>query len=298
MLGLVRILMSGLMVVGLTVLSQEPARAQGVPNATPQGQPSAASSKKQQDRKDVDEAREKFKQEEQQLDAMRREQRDAETALRAATTNLKKVRDQVQLRLERELKLTQALAAEAGAQKSFDDTKRPVLEKLQSKPEYQASLRAAEQARARMKDLRQDLGRTEDERARLLSRETLLTLEPGKLEHAAYDTDPKTKDAHDKLLESQQNVAALREKVKEAVENDSDVTAAQKSLDQAQETAQAAKTGVEKQERQVEQAKHQLEREAQQYQFDVAKEDAAKRKATQAQRGNMRGRGRPRRFGT
>jgi hypothetical protein len=210
---------------------------------------------------DVKQAQDKLRDAERDRDKAQAAKREADVELKSAGAKLKKTRDQVESKLEKENKVESALADQLAAQQAYDRAKEPVLTALKAKPEHQAAVKAADAARAKIKDIRGNLLLAEAERTRQLSDASLATLLPSKLEQVAVDADPAAKDAKAKLTTAADKVAALREKIRKAVESDGEIKAAQKVFDQAKLADDKAKDKLATEVRQAAEAAQKLARE-------------------------------------
>lgn len=210
---------------------------------------------------DVKHAQEKLRDAERDLDKAQSAKRDSASELKSVTAKLKKTRDQVAAKLEQEFKIDSALADQSAAQQVYDKAKEPILTALKAKPEYQAALKAAEQARTKIKDIKLDLTIAESERKKQLSDASLATLAPNKLEQAAIDADSAAKDAKAKLSAASEKVAALREKIRKVIEADGEIKSAQAAFDKAKATDDKAQDKLAAEQKQLTEAQQKLARE-------------------------------------
>lgn len=224
--------------------------------------------------RDVAEARDKLQDAEKELKKAQDAKRDAGAELKAAGAKLKKTRDQVETQLEKEHKIESALADQSAAQQAYDKAKEPVIAAVKTTVEHQAAIKSAEVAQAKIKDIKGNLLLAEAERRKQLSDASLATLLPSKLEQAAVDADPAAKDAKAKLATAAEKVAALREKIRKAVESNGEIKTAQKVFDQAKLADDKAKDKLATEARQAADAAQKLARE----QAQLAQAKAADKK--------------------
>ncbi len=187
-------------------------------------------------RKSVREAEEQVQDRQKGAAAAAKELEAARSEFRRLGTVLKKLREELQDRAEREGGLPALLAERAKSQETFDELARPIVARLKGSPEFTAAQADAARALAELQRVRGTAAANAATPDGGTVGQTLLkrTLRPAELEQAAVDAVPAARDARRKMTELQTRVATLRKQVADAVAQAPEVLRAQKELEQAQ----------------------------------------------------------------
>jgi hypothetical protein len=163
------------------------------------------------------------------LDAARLELRRREAAL-------KKLREELQDRSERDEHLPALLAERAQTQEAFDKLAKPIVAGLKNSSEFVSAQADAARALTELQQVRGTAAANATTPDGGTVGQALLkrTLRPAELEQAAIDAAPAARDARRKLQELQDRIAAVRKRVADAVDRAPEALNAQQELEQSQ----------------------------------------------------------------
>jgi hypothetical protein len=266
-----RFLVNGLLGLALTLGPAAVGAAQGnKPQGNkPQGnKPNANRQDEKREDERVRQAQQAVQQAQDRHKAVLKDVQEAGEKLRKAEFEQKLAIDKVQTARRAAEELHEArqgmprlLEQQTAVQKAYDAAAAPVLDALRQSSDYQTAAGQAQDAQRQLQALRQRDPQAVASRDPRVSEWIRQTLRPGQLEQQALAGDSAAAAAQARLSEVQSQVAAVRQKVKSAVESDTALRAALKSLDQHNAALQRAQASLAQERQQVTSAVAALQRE-------------------------------------
>ncbi|MEN9572189.1 MAG: hypothetical protein RL514_44 [Verrucomicrobiota bacterium] len=217
-------------------------------------------------KQELDAAKDKLKDAQQDLSKVEKEADKAEAAHQAAAAKIQKARQAAFAEHGKKLGLPTALAQHATAQRALTAAQTALSKEIHAQADYQTAAQAAEAASARLAAVRDD-SKLPDEKKQQLTIELSQTLRrPVELERERIEADPNLQQLRLKVAEAGKQVATVQAQAQKAAEDDSDVKAAQQAERDADDKVKTARTEVNNQKQEVATAQKKANLEAQQYQ--------------------------------
>jgi hypothetical protein len=185
-------------------------------------------------------AKDQFQAAEKKFKAAAQAHRAAEQRVLKAKSAIDGARDAAEEKLEDSTGLPQAVKAYEAAKKSFAEIAAPLRTEFQSSPAYAAAKAKADEATAEKENLRNEVGLTGGDLTQRIGELHKLIHAPEELEQAAVMQNTAAKKAHEKMLDTQKEAAAIREKIKDRIDNEPGVKKAQAEIADALRGEQAA----------------------------------------------------------
>lgn len=236
-----------------------------------QAQKNAAEEKREAERiKNAEQALNKAKSEfsaaEKKFKAALQEHRAAEQRVSKAKAAIDRARDAAEEKLEDSTGLPKATKAYEAAKQNFAKVAAPIRVDFKLTPEYLVAKTKSEEAFAERDHLRNVVGGLEGgELTQRIGELNKLIRAPDELEQAAVMQNTTARKAYEQMLQAQKDAAAIREKIKDRIDNEPNVKRAQAEIadairdEQATERAAgAARTAALKEQQQAAQAQKQL----------------------------------------
>jgi len=233
-------------------------------------QKNAAEEKKEAERinqaqQNFNKAKDQFQAAEKKFKAALQDHRKAEQRVTKAKSAIDKARDTAEEKLEDSTGLPKAIKAYEASKKAFAETAAPIRAQFQQSSAYQAAKAKADEAAAAKENLRNEVGLEGGELTQRIGELHKLIRAPEELEQAAVMQNSDAKKAYEKMLEAQKDAAAIREKIKDRIDNEPGVKKAQaeiqdamKDEQQAERSAAAARSAAVKEQQQALQAQRHL----------------------------------------
>lgn len=208
-------------------------------------QKNAAEEKKEAERiKQAEQALNKAKSEfsaaEKKFKAAAQDWKAAEVRVTKAKAAIDRVRDAAEEKLEDSTGLPKAIKAYDAAKKSFAEVAAPLRAEFQRSTAYMAAKAQADEALAAKENLRNEVGLVGGELTQRIGELNKLIHAPEDLEQAAVLQNTAAKKAYDKMLDAQKDAAAIREKIKDRIDNEPGVKKAMAEIQDAIKDEQAA----------------------------------------------------------
>ncbi len=189
----------------------------------------------------------------------------AEVRVTKAKAAIDRARDAAEEKLEDSTGLPKAVKAYEAAKKAFAETAAPLRTEFQRSAGYTAAKAQADEALAAKEDLRNEVGLQGGELTQRISELNKLIHAPEELEQATVMQNTAAKKAYDKMLEAQKDAAAIREKIKDRIDNEpgvkkavAEIADAIKDEQAAERAAGAARSAALREQQQVAQAQKHL----------------------------------------
>ena len=210
-------------------------------------------------------AKDQFQAAEKKFQAALKEHRAAEQRVIKAKSAIDRARDAAEEKLEDSTGLPKAVKKYEAAKKAFAEAAAPLRAEFQRSSAYQAAKAAADEATAAKENLRNEVGLEGGELTQRIGELNKLIRAPEELEQAAVLQNPAAKKAHEQMLDAQKEAAAIREKIKDRIDNEAGVKKAQAEIQdairdeqQAERAAGAARSAAVKEQQQALQAQRHL----------------------------------------
>ncbi len=208
-------------------------------------QKNAAEEKKEAERiKQAEQAFNKAKSEfsaaEKKFKAAAQEWKAAEVRVTKAKVAIDRARDAAEEKLEDSTGLPKAIKAYEAAKKHFAEVAAPLRTEFQRSPAYQTAKAAADQALADKENLRNEVGLMGGELTQRIGELNKLIQAPEELEQAASCKTLPPRKRTKKMLDAQKDAAAIREKIKDRIDNEPGVKKAMAEIADAMREEQSA----------------------------------------------------------
>lgn len=165
----------------------------------------------------------------------------SERELASSMANVKKLMKSVsdaekkaQSTLERSMGLDQLLATQRSVRSELKVASGPVVEELHKSEEFIKAKTRADVAKQRLTQIKTNTNLAADEKRRMEQEAAEAGLVLTRMEQEAVEQSPKTKELKAKSAKVDKEIAALRAKIKDAVESDNGVATAEVELEKAQ----------------------------------------------------------------
>ncbi len=189
----------------------------------------------------------------------REKQREAQVEFNRRNSTLHGIQARLKAEFESRDEWVRAQADLKKAQADYEAAKKPVMDALAKKPDYQKAAQAKQKAEAErdaLKDARNAADKLYDAATRVMDANLIIT----KLENDALAADPKVQAAKKQLAEAQAAVTALNKQFQDEIQGNAEWAEARKLTDDAQIIlAQATKEVTEATKREAEQIRSQQE---------------------------------------
>jgi len=185
-------------------------------------------------------AKDQFQAAEKKFKAAAQDHRAAEARVTKAKAAIDRARDAAEEKLEDSTGLPKAIKAYEAAKKHFAEIAAPLRAEFQRSPAYQTAKAAADQALADKENLRNEVGLMGGELTQRIGELNKLIHAPEELEQAAVLQNTAAKKAYEKMLDAQKDAAAIREKIKDRIDNEPGVKKAMAEIADAMREEQAA----------------------------------------------------------
>lgn len=230
----------------------------------------------QREKQDVKQAKSRLADAQKQAEAAKEGLRRANAAREKAVDNVADVRRNVEREHDSAPELVASRRKSDEARQRYDELLGPILQKLESQPEYQA-------AAARRDELKRTLGKLDNgaPKAELEATETEYKAALGqlrKLENAAIENDSTARTARNAMNDAQAKARELIAKRDAAVDGDYRLVNAKRDLENAKGELEKAKGKLAQELRQFEEAQRKLASEQQQEKNAEKKAQQAKKK--------------------
>jgi chromosome segregation ATPase len=189
---------------------------------------------------DVKKAQESLKDDQKELQDAQKELDAAEAKEKATRQQLEATRKRIEARIEAASGIDKALAEQDKQQAAYDAVATPVLNALKQTPEYQAALKRAKEADARIQQLRDDTTLPEDTKRKEIAQASKIKMEVSDLERTALESNSSVKAAKAKLSDAQSRVNDIRNKIRNQIESDAEISSGVLALRRAADATEAA----------------------------------------------------------
>ncbi len=210
-------------------------------------------------------AKDQFQAAEKKFKAALQAHRAAEQRVVKAKSAIDRARDAAEEKLEDSTGLPRAVKAYEAAKKAFAEAAAPIRTQFQQSSAFEAAKAKAEEALTARENLRNEVGLEGGELTQRIGELNKLIRAPEELEQAAVMQNSAAKKAYEKMLDAQKDAAAIREKIKDRIDNEAGVKKAQaeiadalKDEQQAERAAAAARSAAVKEQQQAIQAQKHL----------------------------------------
>lgn len=225
--------------LGLSLLVS-PALADNKNNKGKSAQEKRDDQKIKNEKEDVKDAQDKLKDDQKELQNAQKGVADAEAKEGAARQKLDEIRKRIEAKAENGSGLDKALAAQEAAKKTFDEAAAPVLKTLKGTPAYQAAVKKAADADARLKSIRSDESLSAETKRRELAQASKDKMATSELEQAALEADSSAKSARAKLGDAQDRVNQIRAKIRNQIDVDPEIKSSLQAMRAAAEATEVA----------------------------------------------------------
>lgn len=185
-------------------------------------------------------AKAQFSAAENKFKAATKDWKEAEQRVIKSKAAIDRARAAAEDKLEDSTGLPKAVRAYEAAKKEFADISTPLRAEFQRSAAYTAAKAAADQALADRENLRNEVGLEGSELTQRIGELNKLIHAPQELEQAAIMQNTAAKKAYDKMIESQKEAAAIRDKIKDRIDNEPGVKKAQAEIADSIKDEQAA----------------------------------------------------------
>lgn len=189
---------------------------------------------------DVKKAQESLKDNQKDLQDAQKALDEAEAKEKATRQQLEATRKRIEARIEGASGIDKALAEQEKQQAAYDAVATPVLNSLKQTPEYQAALKRATEAEERIKQLRDDKSLAEDARRKEIAQASKIKMEVSDLERTALEGNSSVKAAKAKLSDAQSRVNDIRNKIRNQIESDAEISSGVLALRRAADATEVA----------------------------------------------------------
>lgn len=208
-------------------------------------QKNAAEEKKEAERiKQAEQAFNKAKSEfsaaEKKFKAAVQDHRAAEQRVTKAKSAIDRARDAAEDKLEDSTGLPKAVKAYDAAKQEFAKISAPLRAEFQRSSAYAAAKAKADEATTDKENLRNEVGLVGGELTQRIGELHKLIHAPEELEQAAVMQNTGAKKAYEQMIQAQKDAAAIREKIKDRIDNEPNVKKAQAEIADAMKDEQAA----------------------------------------------------------
>lgn len=185
-------------------------------------------------------AKSDFNAAEKKFKAAAQEWKAAEVRVTKAKAAIDRARDAAEEKLEDSTGLPKAIKTYEAAKKSFAEIATPLRSEFQRSAAYTAAKAQAEEALAAKENLRNEVGLVGGELTQRIGELNKLIHAPEELEQAAVLQNVAAKKAYEHMLQAQKDAAAIRERIKDRIDNEPGVKKAQAEIADAMRDEQAA----------------------------------------------------------
>ena len=192
------------------------------------------------EKKDVKQAQDKLKLDSKELQEAQKGLAEAEAKEKAARKKLDEVRERVKAKAEQSSGIDKALAAQSEAQKAYDVAAAPVLKALKETPAHQAAAKKVDEAKARLKQIREDKELSETVRRNETKQASQDALAATELEQRTLADSPAVKSARAKLAETQDQVSQIRQKIAAEIDKNPEIANSKNAMRSAAEASEVA----------------------------------------------------------
>lgn len=242
-----------------------------LPSANAQNQGKGKSATTTQAKKELDDAKAKLKDENQDLDKAEREADKAEVARKTAAAKVQQARQAAMAEHGKKLGLPTALGQRDAATRGLEAAQTALSKQIHTTTEYQAAVKEAAQAKARLETVREDSTLPDDKKKQLTTDLSKIIRTPVELERERIEANPQIRDLRGKLAEANKQLAVIQGQVQKAVEEDAEVKATLQAERAAGEKAKTARADLEKHKKEVAAAQKKVTTENQQLQSAQSK---------------------------
>lgn len=233
-------------------------------------QKNAAEEKKEAERikqaeQTFNKAKDQFQAAEKKFKAAVQAHRAAEQRVVKAKSAIDRARDAAEEKLEESTGLPRAVKAYETAKKAFAEAAAPLRTQFQQSSAFQEAKAKAEEALAARENLRNEVVLEGGALTQRIGELNKLIHAPEALEQAAVMQNSGAKKAYEKMLDAQKEAAAIREKIKDRIDNEAGVKKAQAEIQdamrdeqQAERAAASARSAAVKEQQQALQAQKHL----------------------------------------
>lgn len=243
--------------------------------AVAQNQTKAKTPSPTQAKKELDEAKAKLKDENQDLDKAEKEADKAEAARKSAATKVQQARQAAVIEHGRKLGLPVATGRRDAASRALESAHNASARQVRASAEHQAAAKAADEAKTRLESVRDDAALSDEKKKQLTSDLSKIIRAPVELERERLEADPQLRDLRGKLAEANKELVVIQGQVQKAAEDDAGVKTALQHEREAVEKVKAARAEVEKHKKEVAAAQKKVATENQQLQSAQSKAAAA-----------------------
>lgn len=185
-------------------------------------------------------AKSDFNAAEKKFKAAAQEWKAAEVRVTKAKAAIDRARDAAEEKLEDSTGLPKAIKTYEAAKKSFAEIAAPLRSEFQRSAAYTTAKAQAEEALAAKENLRNEVGLVGGELTQRIGELNKLIHAPEELEQAAVLQNVAAKKAYEHMLQAQKDAAAIRERIKDRIDNEPGVKKAQAEIADAMRDEQAA----------------------------------------------------------
>jgi DNA repair exonuclease SbcCD ATPase subunit len=247
-----------------------PARAQN------QGKAKAQST--QQAKQELDAAKDKLKDANQDLGKAEKEAEKTEAAHKAAVAKIQKARQTALAEQGKKLGLPAALAQRDAAERAVSSAHATLAKEIRAQADYQAAAKEAEKASARLQEAREDTTLAEEKKKALTTELSKTIRRPVELERERIEADAGLQQLRLKAAEAGKQVATIQAQAAKAAEDDTEVRAAQQAEHAAAVKVKDARAEVDKRKNEVATAQKKAASEQQQLQKAQAQSQTKNKK--------------------
>ncbi len=192
------------------------------------------------EKEDVKQAQDKLKGDQKELQDAQNALGEAEGREKIARQKLDEVRKRISAKAEKNSGIEKALAEQEAAKKAYDEVATPILKTLKDSKEHQAATKKVEDARARLKTVREDASLSDDGKRKATAQASQDALALSELESKTLEANPSAKSARTKLANVQDRVNQIRVKIRNEVEANSEISSSLQAMRSAADASEVA----------------------------------------------------------